>query len=66
MVLPLILHFDKSKAYLQNTCLSMYLDKQHNLQFQKWNYFDYLVYHLVERAAGAKPMSFADYSVQVR
>lgn len=44
--------------------LSVYLDKDHNLQFQKWKYFDYLIYHLVERAAGAKPLSFLDYEAQ--
>lgn len=46
--------------------LSVYLDEQHNLQFQEWKYFDYLIYYLVERAAGSEPMSFADYSAQVR
>ena len=32
-----------------------------NPQIQEWGYFNYLIYHLVERAAGAMPMSFADY-----
>ena len=32
-----------------------------NPQIQEWGYFNYLIYHLVERAAGAVPMSFADY-----
>jgi len=42
--------------------IDLLLDEEHNLQFQKWKYFDYLVYHLVERAAGAEPMTFTDYS----
>lgn len=32
-----------------------------NPQIQEWGYFNYLIYHLVERAAGAAPLSFADY-----
>jgi O-antigen/teichoic acid export membrane protein len=32
-----------------------------NPQIQEWGYFNYLIYHLVERAAGARPMAFADY-----
>ena len=42
--------------------VDVFLDEQHNLEFQEWKYFDYLIYHLVERAAGAKPMNYADYS----
>ncbi len=34
-----------------------------NPQIQEWAYFNYLVYHLVERAAGRSPLSFADYPV---
>ena len=34
---------------------------QSNPQFQQWAYFNYLVYHLVSRAAGEIPLSFADY-----
>jgi O-antigen/teichoic acid export membrane protein len=34
---------------------------QSNPQFQQWAYFNYLVYHLVSRAAGETPLSFADY-----
>lgn len=41
--------------------IDVFLDEQHNLKFQEWKYFDYLIYHLVERAAGAKPMGYADY-----
>jgi O-antigen/teichoic acid export membrane protein len=32
-----------------------------NPQIQEWAYFNYLIYHLVERAAGRTPLAFADY-----
>ncbi len=32
-----------------------------NPQFQEWAYFNYLVYNLTMRAAGNRPLSFADY-----
>jgi hypothetical protein len=32
-----------------------------NPQIQEWGYFNYLIYHLVERAAGATSLSFAAY-----
>ena len=32
-----------------------------NPQFQEWTYFNYLVHHLAQRAAGRIPMSFAEY-----
>jgi O-antigen/teichoic acid export membrane protein len=32
-----------------------------NPQFQSWAYFNYLIYHLVMRAGGQTPLSFADY-----
>ncbi len=32
-----------------------------NPQIQEWAYFNYLIYHLVERAAGQVPLTFADY-----
>lgn len=34
---------------------------EQNPQIQEWGYFNYFIYHLVERAADAEPMSFADY-----
>ncbi len=37
------------------------LSGEANPQIQEWGYFNYLIYHLVERAAGASPMSFAEY-----
>ena len=42
--------------------LSIYLDNQHNLAFQEWEYFDYLIFCLVEQAAGAEPISYSDFS----
>src|SRR5450759_193414 len=35
--------------------------EQTNPQIQDWSYFNYLVYHLVTRAAGKTPLSFGDY-----
>ncbi len=32
-----------------------------NPQLQQWAYYNYLIYHLVTRAAGQAPLSFADY-----
>lgn len=32
-----------------------------NPQIQEWAYYNYLIYHLVTRAAGRMPLSFADY-----
>jgi len=32
----------------------------YNLQIQEWPTINYLIYHLVERAAGRTPLSFAD------
>lgn len=32
-----------------------------NTSFQEWAYFNYLIYHLVQRSAGQTPLSFADY-----
>jgi len=40
--------------------LTAFLDST-NLEFQQWPYFNYLVYHLAESAAGRTPLSFADY-----
>jgi O-antigen/teichoic acid export membrane protein len=40
-----------------------YLSNDYNPQIQEWAYFNYLIYHLVERAAGRAPLSFADYPV---
>jgi O-antigen/teichoic acid export membrane protein len=32
-----------------------------NPQIQEWAYYNYLIYHLIIRAAGGTPLSFADY-----
>jgi len=32
-----------------------------NPQIQDWAYFNYLIYHMVQRAAGREPVAFADY-----
>lgn len=32
-----------------------------NPQIQEWGYFNYFIYHLVMRAGGKTPLSFADY-----
>jgi O-antigen/teichoic acid export membrane protein len=47
----------RGKAYIFNA----YLTDGANPQIQEWAYYNYLIYHLVERAAGRKPLSFADY-----
>ncbi len=41
--------------------LTPFLNEQDNPQIQQWAYFNYLVYHLVVRAAGRTPLPFADY-----
>jgi O-antigen/teichoic acid export membrane protein len=40
-----------------------YLGPENNPQIQEWGYFNYLVYHLVMRAGGKTPLSFADYPI---
>jgi O-antigen/teichoic acid export membrane protein len=32
-----------------------------NTEFQQWPYYNYLIYHMAESAAGLTPLSFADY-----
>ena len=39
-----------------------FLDES-NPQIQEWAYYNYLIYHLVERAAGRTPLSFAEYPI---
>jgi O-antigen/teichoic acid export membrane protein len=41
--------------------LTPFLSETTNPQIQEWAYFNYLVYHLIMRAAGHEPLSFADY-----
>jgi O-antigen/teichoic acid export membrane protein len=58
---------NQPKNYFFNAFLTNYVDPQtqkkaiYNPQIQEWAYFNYLIYHLVERAAGQTPLSFADY-----
>ncbi|MCS7037988.1 MAG: hypothetical protein NZP34_00115 [Caldilineales bacterium] len=48
----------EGRTYVVNA----FLDEA-NPQFQTWGYFNYFIYHLVMRAAGQTPLSFADYPV---
>ncbi len=41
--------------------LTAWLSGEANPQIQDWGYFNYLIYSLAERSAGATPLSFADY-----
>jgi hypothetical protein len=56
-----------ANIYFVNAYLTNFTDPQtqktssYNPQFQEWVYFNYLIYHLVERAARQTPLSFADY-----
>ena len=47
----------QGKAFIFNA----YLTNGSNPQIQEWAYYNYLIYHLVERAAGREPLSFANY-----
>lgn len=38
-----------------------YLGPEANAQFQQWAYFNYWVYHLVDRLAGRSPLPFSQY-----
>lgn len=57
----------RQDVFIFNAYLQDYVDPQsgkpalYNSQIQEWAYFNYLVYHLVERAGGQIPLSFADY-----
>ena len=46
-----------NKAFIFNA----FLTDGFNPQIQDWAYYNYLIYHLVMRAAGQTPLSFADY-----
>ena len=58
---------NRPNIYFFNAFLTNYINPQNqkillfNPQIQEWAYFNYLIYHLVERAAGKTPLSFADY-----
>jgi len=67
-LLPLVLGFEDGSLILGTRQIGAgrayvftpFLDSA-NPQFQGWAYFNYLVYHLVARAAGRTPASFAGY-----
>ena len=48
----------QSNILVLNTILE---NDQINPQIQQWGYYNYLIYHLVSRAGGQTPLSFADY-----
>jgi O-antigen/teichoic acid export membrane protein len=64
-VQPLVVVFEEGDWILWQArpdafVLNIFLDGA-NPQIQEWAYYNYLVYHLVERAARQQPLSFADY-----
>jgi hypothetical protein len=67
-LVPLVTGFEDGSLILgrtsigsgQGIVLTAFLDDS-NSEFQQWPYFNYLVYHLAESAAGRTPLSFADY-----
>jgi hypothetical protein len=67
-MLPLVTGFEDASLVLgkksigsgQVFVLTTFLDDA-NTEFQQWPYFNYLVYHLAEEAAGRTPQTFADY-----
>ena len=66
-VQPLVVAYETGewivwKAHGDAFVVNAFLDDV-NPQIQEWGYFNYLIYHLVERAAGREPMSFAAYPV---
>jgi O-antigen/teichoic acid export membrane protein len=66
-VQPLVTAYEGGEWVLWNTrsniyIFNAYLTDEYNPQIQSWAYFNYMVYHLVERAAGRTPLSFADYA----
>ena len=58
---------NNSHLFVFDAFLTTYIDPQthkaasYNPQIQEWAYFNYLIYHLAERAGGQTPLSFADY-----
>jgi O-antigen/teichoic acid export membrane protein len=52
---------DRTAGAGQYSVFTAFLDGA-NPQFQEWAYFNYLIYHLVQRAGGRTPLSFGDYS----
>jgi len=44
-----------------NFVVDVYLGKDENPEFRGWEYYHYLIYQLVVRAAGREPMEYAEY-----
>jgi O-antigen/teichoic acid export membrane protein len=66
-VQPLVTAYEDGEWILWRAKTNIYIFQAFlddaNPQIQEWAYFNYLIYHLVERAAGRTPLSFADYPV---
>ncbi len=67
-VQPLVVAYETGewivwRAHGNTFVVDAFLDDESNPQIQEWGYFNYLIYHLVTRAAGREPMSFAEYPV---
>jgi O-antigen/teichoic acid export membrane protein len=64
-VQPLVTAYEDGEWILWRVRTNIYIFQaflnRDNPQIQEWAYFNYLIYHLVERAAGNTPLSFADY-----
>ena len=62
---PLVAAYETGDWILWNLhgefIINAFLDSHSNQQIQEWAYFNYLIYHLVMRAADRIPLSFADY-----
>ncbi|MEW5938799.1 MAG: hypothetical protein AB1750_04000 [Chloroflexota bacterium] len=66
-VQPLVVAYETGewilwRAHGDTFVVNAFLDDV-NPQIQEWAYFNYWIYHMVTRAAGRAPMSFAEYPV---
>ena len=41
--------------------VDFYLGKDDNSAFREWEYYNYIIYQLVERAGGREPLDYAEY-----
>ena len=66
-VQPLVTNYENGEWILWQARLNQYVVNAFlddvNPQIQEWAYYNYLIYHLVERAAGQTPLSFAAYPI---
>lgn len=64
-VQPLVTAYDDGEWILWQPKANVYIFQAFldgaNPQIQEWAYFNYLIYHLVERAGGRTPITFAEY-----